>query len=216
MLRLRISFNLWERARDSERLLVDLETYLNRHVQWVWRQPARYRADDGTWRLGAVRPVMLSMEKDADLKVVMRPGTAGADYTIVALRRADSKEKYETVSGRSLKGETFQVLRPTEHVDCVAVIVKNSYTELPTHLKTPIAYAWTRLVHGLEQQRVRLVEDGPRRTLFLLTGPVDQGAVQDLSDALANADAGTVTIDPYETRLAEELCKKYGEPSRAA
>lgn len=207
MLTIRVSQRLWEQARDPELLVTQLENYLRKYPVWIWRQPARYRAEDGTWRLSVERPVMLSMQRDALLKFILRPtaGT-GADYLLVALRKARQVEVYEAVTGRSLKGETFRILRPWEEVRDVAVIIRpaTSYLQLPPKLKEPIIVAWDRLVKGMSQRKV----NSDNATIFLLTGAPDMKAVQDLDDALADAQVGSATTDPYETRKAEELCEK--------
>jgi len=207
-LTIRISERMWEGARDPELLVQQLTDYMSRHQMWIWRQPARYRAEDGTWREGTYRPVMLSMEKDALLKLILRPSAGtGADYTLVAVRKARQLEVYEAVTGRSLKGETFQILRPWEKITDIAVIIHPNYLKLPQHLKQPIINAWNRLTAGLQQRRTPMGED----TLFILTGTPDQKWIAELDTALADAEAGRVTTDPYETRRATELCEKYGE-----
>ena len=214
MLRIRISGRLWETSKDPELLVSQLSNYLARHVVWIWRQPARYRAEDGSWREGAERPVMLSLEKDALLKLVLRTAEGtGADYQLVALRKARQVEVYEAVTGRSLKGETFQILRPWESVTDIAVIIHSSYLKLAPHLKNPIIMAWNRLVRGMKQRKARLGQD----TLFLLThtGALDKRLVEDLDNALADAGGtnviGQIITDRYEIKRAAEMCEKYGQ-----
>jgi len=205
---LRISERLWERARDAERLLVDLQTYLNKHEEWLWWQPSRYRGPDGIWCVGAARPVMRSLEKDADLKVVLRPGKGdGVDYTVVALRRSNQLEQYEAVGGRSLKGTVFKLLRPWESAMDTVVIISPKYLRLPQYLKTPIVMAWNRLVSNMTQRKVVMGED----TIFLLTGTPNQKWMTVLNDALIEAQVGRVTVDPYETKRAADLIEKYGQ-----
>jgi len=206
---LRISERLWERARDAERLAVDLQAYLNKHEEYLWWQPARYHRSDESWHLGVARPVMRSLEKDADLKVVLRPSTrSGIDYTVIALRRSNDAERFEAVGGRNLKGETFRVLRPTDNIENVVVVIKPSYNELPEYLKTPIRYSWDRLVYGMEQRKIRMGDD----TVFLLTGTPDHLWMTELSEALGNADqVGRLTCDPWEVKRARELTEKYGQ-----
>jgi len=205
---IRISERVWEGAKDPELLVQQLNSYLQKHSMWIWRQPARYMAEDGSWRGGAVRPVMLSMEKDALLKLILRPAAGtGADYQLVALRKARQVEVYEAMAGRSLKGEQFQILRPWENVTDVVIIIHPNYLKLSPHLKQPIINAWNRLTTGLQQRKTRMGED----TLFILTGTPDRKWLAELDMALADAEAGRVTVDPYETRRAAELCEKYGE-----
>jgi len=207
--RIRVCERIWEQASDPERLVSQVRDYLNRHVQYMWYQRARYRDATGEWRLGVERPVMLSLEKDALLKLILRPTGAGADYLLVALRKAQQEEVYEAATGKCLKDERFQVLRPWEETRDVAVVIHSStYLKLPSYLRTPIVLAWDRFVEGLRQQKVPL--DGGD-TLFLLTGIPDLKRMVALDEALADARAGRVTTDPYETKRAADLCGKYGK-----
>lgn len=151
---------------------------------------------------------MLSTDRYADLKLVLRPGNdSGIDYLLVALRRARPAERYEMMTGRNLRGERFQLLRPTEKIEDVVVIIKPDYTQLPQFQRTPIAYAWARLVHGMRQRKVRMGRD----IVFWLQGVVDRRALQELDEALT-ASIGRVSRDPYETRRAREMCEEYGQP----
>ena len=207
-LTIRVSERVWEGARDPELLVGQLSEYLRRHTMWIWRQPVRYRAEDGTWQTGVERPVMLSMEKDALLKLVLRPcaGTE-ADYLLVALRKAREVEVYEAATGRSLKGTQFQILRPWEFVTDVVVVIHPTYLQLPQYLKAPITLAWDRLVEGKEQAKVALGRD----TLFVIRGVVDQRLVTALDNFLLDAGAGRTMTDRFETRRAVELIEKCGQ-----
>jgi hypothetical protein len=156
---------------------------------------------------------MLSMEKDALLKLILRPAAGtGADYLLAELRKARQIEVYEAVTGRSLKGEEFRILRPWEKTTDVVVIIKHRYLQLSRREKQPIMEAWDLLVAGLKQQKIP-IQDGD--TLFLLTGTPgadpDPLLIEEFSNALTNADAGRVSTDPYETRRAADLVKKYGQ-----
>jgi hypothetical protein len=204
-----VSQRLWEQARDAEKLLVDLELFLNKNEQRLWWQHARYRRADGAWQLGHKRPVMRSLAEFADLKVVLRPGADGVDYTIVALKPSNEAERFEAAGGRSLKDETFIVLRPTDNIEDVVVVIQRSYNLLAEYLKTPIRYSWDRLTHGIELRKIRMGED----TVFLLTfvGTQYRECLRDLKDALTDAGVGTVTTDPFETKRARQLCEKYGQ-----
>ena len=207
-MRIRISGRVWEEARDPELLVEQLTGYLRRHSMWMWRQQARYRAEDGSWREGAVRPVMLSMEKDALLKLILRPAAeTGADYLLVALRKAAPVEVYEAVTGRSLKGEQFEVLRPWEEVRDVVVVIQPAYLKLPPYLRSPIVMAWDRLVAGLRQRKVAMGRD----TLFVLTGIPDPKWLEELNNSLEIAGVGRVCQDEYEVKRATDLVAKYGE-----
>jgi len=205
--RLRISQKLWDGAADAEKLRSDLEHYLSKHPHWMWNQAARYRTEDGTWRMGEARPVLLSMDKDADLETVLRPSNeAGIDYLVVALRRARSGDRYEALMGRSLQGETFEVVRPNEKVTDVVVVIHPSYLQLPAFQKAPIIYAWDKLTRGLEQRKVRIGQD----TVFWLSGIIDEKTLEELDNALT-VQIGRVARDQYETKRARELAEKYGQ-----
>jgi len=204
--RLRMSPWLWERAKDSERLIVELEQLLNRNVMRLFDQPARFRLHNGEWREGAKRPVMLG---PYGLKLVLRPSEEpGVDYLVVDIKKARREEEYEALTGRSLNGTVFKVLRPSEKIAEVVVVIRPRYLQLPQFLKTPIALAWDRLIRGMEQSKIRMGPD----TVFLLTGVPDERWLRELDTALTDAQAGRVTTDSYETQRARELCEKYGQP----
>ena len=216
MLRLRISSRLWNRARDPEKLRSDLERYLNHHTERSWRQPARYRAEDGTWRLGAIRPVMLSLEKDADLKLILRDSAEdGIDFVLVALRRARPSDFCEAITGQNLEREGFSVLTPNQKLVRVGVFIDQEYVKLPEFLRSGIAYAWDRLVAGKTQTRVRV---GERTTGFLIEGLGGEEWISELDTALSDIQPqiGRVATDSYEIKKLAELCRKYGKPNATA
>lgn len=208
MMRLRMSPWLWGKVKDAERFRAEIEAYVNRELMWIWRQPARYRTADGAWKQGAVRPVMLA--SGGAMKLLLRPAAMdGYDYELVDIRRAHSKEHYEAVLGRSLRGEKFQVLRPNEKPPGqVGVIINKQYNELPEHLKVPIDLAWSRLVAGRRKEKVRVENSN----IFLLTGDGGEEWIDELDGALSDAQVGRVATDPYEIKKIEELCEKYGQP----